>query len=238
LFCSGCWGTAHADQEIWKTSFSPNPIELDYVITQAFAKKFKATLSSHKVPFARRLFQLKTGEIDLLSGLLKKDDRGKYAYFIDPPYKQKTNKCFFMRKGEGKRLQKYEDLYQLSVGVQIGSKYFSHFDEDTKVKRYATSQDESRFQMLLLNRFDALIHTEMYGTYTMHKLGLENKLEIAPYRYTAYNPVYIAISYKSRLIERKDELEAAFRKMVESGEMDQIIHQYFTDNALPLPDYK
>jgi polar amino acid transport system substrate-binding protein len=89
LLCSGCWGTAYADQENWKTSFPPTLLDLDYVITQAFAKKFNATLSSNKVPFARRLFQLKTGEIDLLSGLLKKDDRERYAYFITPHTNEK-----------------------------------------------------------------------------------------------------------------------------------------------------
>ncbi len=238
LFCVGLRGIAYADQEIWKASFPSSPIEIDYVITKAFAQKFNAILSGDKVPFARRLLQLKIGEIDLMCGLLKNDDREKYVYFLDPPYKLKTNKYFFMRKGEGKRLQKYEDLYQLSVGVQIGSKYFSRFDEDTKLKKYASTKDECRFQMLILHRFDALIHTDIYGFEAMYKLGLQDKVEVAPYKYTEYNPVYMAVSKKSRLSERIDQLQAVFQNMVDSGEIDQIIHQYFASNGLPLPEYK
>lgn len=233
-----CCGTAFADQEIWKTSFPPSNIELDIAITQAFAKKFNAVLLGKKVPFARRLNQLKIGEIDLLAGLLKDEEREQYAYFISPPYKRKTNKYFFMRKGEEQRLQKYEDLYQLSVGVQIGSKYFPRFDKDAKIKKYAISRDESRFKMLVLKRFDALIHTDIYGMDVMHRLALQDKLEIAPYKYTRYNPVYIAISNRSGLIERKDELEKVFREMVDSGEVDKIFKNYFESKGLPVPVYK
>ncbi len=238
LLCGGCCGTVHADQEIWKTSLPPSHIELDHAITLAFAKKFNAALSAQKVPFARRLSQLKAGEIDLLSGLLKNDDREKYAHFLTPPYKQKTNKYFFVRKGEGKRLQKYEDLYQLRIGVQIGSKYFPRFDQDTKLNKTATSHIENRFQMLVRGRLDAIIHTDIYGLDIMYKKGLQKMVEVAPFSHNKYNPVYMAISYKSKLIERKDELEEVLRKMVESGEMDQVIHQYLESKGLPVPEYK
>lgn len=234
----GLWATVSAEQKSWKTSYPPTPIELDQAILQAFAQKFDATVSGDKVPFARRLNQLQNGDIDILAGLLKNSGREQFAHFLSSPYKQKTDKYFFMREGEGHRLQKYEDLRQLSIGVQIGSKYFPRFDQDTTLRKYSISQDETRFKMLVQGRFDVLIHTDVYGLDIMYKLGLQDKLEIAPYRYTKQNPVFIAISYQSNLIEQKDELETVFRDMVKSGEMDQVIHRYFTNEGLPVPDYK
>ncbi len=111
IFCFGCWGSVFGGEEVWKTSVPAYAQALDLSITQTFAKKFNATLSSHQAPFARRIRQLKDGDIDLMSGLLKNKDREKFAHFIEPPYKQKSNKYFFVRKGEGKHLQKYENLY-------------------------------------------------------------------------------------------------------------------------------
>lgn len=231
-------GTSLEAKEEWRSSFSPLPIDLDQAITSAFAAKFGAVVKGDKIPFARRFLQLKTGEIDLLAGILKNDTREEYAYFLTPPYKQKTNKIFIMRKGEGKQLQRYEDLYKMRVGVKIGSKYFPRFDEDPKVNRYTSTTDESRLKMLLYNRFDALIHTEVYGTYLIYDLGLENKVEIAPYKFTKRNPVYMTISKKSELYKRKDKLEKVFNQMMESGEIDMVIHSYFDSISIPVPEYK
>ncbi len=92
--------------------------------------------------------------------------------------------------------------------------------------------------MLVLNRIDALIHTDVYGLSLMHELGLQDKVEVAPFRYTRHNPVYIAVSKKSKLIKRKDRLEEVFKKMIESGEVDKVIHNFFETQGLPVPEYK
>lgn len=231
-------GTHVAAQEQWRSSFPPLSIDLDHAITNAFAKKLNAEVTGEKVPFARRLLQLKNGQIDLLAGLLKDKAREKFAYYLSTPYKMKTNKIFLMRKGESKRLQRYEDLYNLEVGVQIGSKYFPRFDQDPKIIKYPSTNDESRIRMLLKNRFDALIHTENYATHIVHKLGLQDKVEVAPFKYTKINPVFIAISKKSALYQRKTELDEVFTKMVTSGEIDAVIQSYFENIGLEVPDYK
>ncbi|WP_028579726.1 substrate-binding periplasmic protein [Desulfogranum japonicum] len=225
LLFSGSLSSAWAEQEIWKTSF-PNTLDLNYAITKALADKFDATLQGKRVPFARRLNQLQTGEIDLSCGLFKNAVREKYAYFLSPPYSTISNKLFFMRKGEGYRLQKFEDLYSLLIGVKIHSKYYPRFDADKKLRKYATTRDESRFNMLIAHRIDAVIQTDLYGFATLRKMGLEDKIEIAPYRYTSQNPVYMAISRKSKLMKQTNELEQVFQIMVESGEIRSIIERY------------
>lgn len=224
--------------ELWRSSYPPLPMDLDEAIVSAFALKFETRVAGEKVPFARRLLQLKDGEIDLLAGVLKTDARETYAHFLSPPYKLKSNKIFIMRKGEGKRLQKYEDLHRLRVGVQIGSNYFPQFDNDGKIDKYASSSEESRLNMLLKDRFDALIHTELYGTFAIYNLGLQGQVEIAPYKYTASNPVYIAISKNSKLYEIKDQLQSVYKQMMESGEFDSVIQSYFDSISVPAPEFK
>lgn len=221
----------------WRSSFPPLYIDVDQNIISALAVKFNAEVVGEKVPFARRLQQLKSGEIDILAGLLKDETREGYAYFLKTPYKNKTNKIFIMRKGEGKQLERYEDLYKLKVGVQIGSKYFPRFDADSDITKVPSMKDKNRLQMLLLNRFDALIHTEVYATDLIHRNGFEDKVEFATFKYTKYNPVYIAVSKKSPLYERREELESVLGEMIESGEMGKIIQSYFQSRGLPVSEY-
>lgn len=223
-------------QAAWKSSFPPLAIDIDQEIVSAFAAKFGAKVKGSKIPFARRLQQLKTGEIDLLAGLLKNSNREEFTFFLSTPYKKKTNKIFLMRKGEGQQLQKYEDLYNLRVGVQVGSNYFPRFDTDPKIRKFASTDNESRIHMLLKNRFDVLIHTEIYCKHLVYKMGLQEKVEVAPYAYTEYNPVYIGISKKSYLYQKRDELDAVFSRMVESGEIDRLIQSYFKTIGLPIPE--
>lgn len=230
--------TTFTKDEVWKTAFPPAQFTLDCAVTNVLAKTFNAVLLGHQTPFARRLKQLEQGKIDLLAGLLKTPEREQYAYFLDPPYKEKSNKFFFVKKGEGFRLKEYQDLYKLKVGVQINSKYFPRFDNDNRINKIETSNIEGRFLMLSIGRIDALIHTDIYGLHVMQKLELNNRVEVAPFKYTKYNPVYIAISKRSKLIRQKKNIENEFRLMIKSGEVDKIIHNFFSGHGIPIPEYK
>lgn len=236
LIILGFTSNLHAGEE-WHSSFPQQHIDIDKKIISALAGKFDAELVGKKVPFARRLMQLKNGEIDILAGLLKDESRETFAYFLNTPYKNKTNKVFIMRVGEGKHLESYDDLHNLRVGVQIGSKYFPRFDTDSEITKVASVKDENRLQMLLFKRFDALIHTDVYAADLVYRNGLEDKVEFAPFKYTKHNPVYIAVSKKSPLYDRREELEAALSEMLDSGEIDQIIQSYFLGKGLPVPEY-
>ena len=222
----------------WQTSVPPETLMLDQPLLELLSRSFDAKLASFPAPFARRLRMLETGEIDLMAGLLKRPERETFAYFLNPPYKFKSNKYFFVRKGEISRIRKYEDLYGLKVGVSINAKTFPRFDQDSAIEKVQVSYLAQKFKMLVLDRIDTFVHTDVEAIAQMRELGLENHVDIAEFRYTRINPVHIGISRRSPLMEKLDAIEKEYRRMAISGELDRFIIDFFQSRELPVPDYK
>nr|WP_161626869.1 transporter substrate-binding domain-containing protein [Desulfospira joergensenii] len=194
---------------------------------QRVAEKLDIHLEMQYAPFARRLLLMKSGEIDIMGGLLKRRSRQSYIYFVSPPYVKSSRKIFFVRKGEAKRIQSYGDLYGLEIGTKINSKYFPRFDQDEKLKKQPVSSVEQNFRKLLLKRIDAVIYSYRSGYTTMMKMGITDQVEPAIYYFAGKNSVYIGISKKSPLMAEKDRVEAVVKEMVDSGEMESLIKKFY-----------
>ncbi len=211
---------------------------IDFEIIKSIAEKLDSDLTVKEAPFARRLRFMETGKADITAGLLKTPEREEFIYFITPPYKQKSNKLFFVTKGNKKKIRKYEDLYSLTVGINTKSRYFSRFDNDTKIKKEATSTFRQNILKLLAGRIDTVIYTDGKAFLKLQEIGLEDVVEPAEYHFSKNNPVYIGISKQSELIYRSGEIEETVSKMIDSGEIDSIIQNYFTSRNLCIPEYK
>lgn len=207
----------------------------DAEVLKALADKMGANLEIELAPFKRRLDLMKNGKIDFMVGLLKRTEREKYIHYIHPPYKERSDTIFFVLKGNKSLIKKYEDLYNLDIGTNIGSKYFLSFDNDIKLKKQATSYFDSNIKKLMVGRIDTLIIAESIGIDLVHKMGVEDKLEIAEYRFSQKKPVYIGISKKSHLMNKIAEVESLIVKMIVGGEIKRIIINYYNSHNLPVP---
>lgn len=103
---------AEQAKQVLRVGFSADYSDgLDLRIYKAIAQKLNTQLDARAQPFTRRLFYMKTGQIDLLIGLLKSAEREQYIHYIEPPYKTKSRKVFFVLKGQTSLISSYEDLY-------------------------------------------------------------------------------------------------------------------------------
>ncbi len=198
--------------DILEAIFYPMHLKLEYTIA----------------PFKRCLVYLKDGDVDMYIGLFKRPEREKYVYYIEPPFQNKTVKAFYLRKGEGDRIQQYEDLYTLKrgIGVRSGFKTFPRFDEDEKLQIQSVRTDKQNLMKLESERIDAFVQTEEVADYLVATLGFVGKFEKAPYKYDALNPAYIAFSRKSPYMSRIQEIEVAAKRFVEAGNVQRIKQQY------------
>ncbi|WDP91181.1 MAG: transporter substrate-binding domain-containing protein [Desulfobacter sp.] len=197
-------------------------------IMQRVGEKLDINLEMKYAPFARRLLLMKSGKIDIMGGLLKRESRMAYIHFVSPPYVKTCRKVFFVRKGEARRIQAYEDLYGLEIGTKIHSKYFPRFDQDKNLNIQPVSSLEQNFKKLLLKRIDAVIYSYRSGYTTMMKMGITDQVEPAVYYFEGKNAVHIGISKKSPLMAEKDRVASVVKEMVESGEMKSIIDAFYT----------
>lgn len=184
-------------------------------------------------PWKRELKMMEKGSADLMSGLLKTPEREKYMIFLEPPYKKKSIKSFFVRKGESGRIREYADLTGLLIGTTLGTRYFKKFDEDSTLTKDMVKDTGVNLKKLLNHRVDTFITTETVGDYLIARQGLQSLVEKAEYKYSAPLPVYFAVSRKSSLAARVPELSSVLKKMIESGEVDKIINEFI---GRPTPD--
>lgn len=208
---------------------------LDAQILNAIANRLKAKLFILDAPFKRRLYLMKDGTIDLMAGLLKRTEREEYIYFIHPPYKKRSDTVFFVPRGKAALIQTYDDLYPLRIGTILGSKYFHQFDEDKRLTKEPVPGVIGNFEKLLLGRLDTVIYPESVGIDLIYKMGIADKIKVAPYRFSKEKHVFIGISKKSHLMDKIAEIESVIRQMIEKGEIDKIIIDYYTHRNLPVP---
>ena len=191
----------------------------DVVILKAIAARLKMPLTIIHAPFKRRLQLMHSGEIDLMAGLLKNAQRESFIHYISPPYKNRSDTVFFVRKNEASRILRYEDLHSLKIGTTLGSTYFPRFDQDLQLRKEAVAGGIPNFKKLLLKRIDAVIYPESAGIDLVHTMGIEDRVAIAVYRFSKEKNVYLGISRQSRLMKDIDSVEAIIRSMIESGEI-------------------
>jgi polar amino acid transport system substrate-binding protein len=207
----------------------------DAELLRAIAEKLNAELKFKFAPFKRRLQLIKDGDIDLMSGLLKTAEREKYIYYVFPPYKERSDTVFFLPSRKRVLLQKYEDLYAMKIGTNLGSKYFLRFDNDTMLTKEAVSSGVPNFRKLLLGRIDAVIYAEAGGIDLVHRIGIADRVEMAEYRFARQKYVHIGISRNSHLMDQLLNINTRIGSMIESGEIKRIIVNYYLSHNLPVP---
>lgn len=196
-------------------------------ILSEFAERLGLILKTIDCPWKRCLHWMKHGEIDIMAGLLRRKEREEYMFFIDPPYKEKSEKCFYVLKGQSKLIRKYEDLYDLSVGVAENVKYFKRFDEDSKIDKLPVLDEMLLHKMLKKERFDTFVNTCFTADFHIIKMGNQSIIEKAHYQYSKQIPVYAAISKKSSYSKQLPKFKQVMKKMVAEGTVDRIINGYF-----------
>ncbi len=222
----------------WKTEQNGVCDGVEAVLTQEIAKNLNAQVEFRILPFKRGLYEMEHGQIDMMSGVLKTPEREAFLYFIEPPYKSRSDKAFYVLKGKRNLIRSYDDLYKLTIGTELESKYFPEFDRDEKLKKDIVSDVELNIKKLLRGRIDTFIATASHGDYLLHKMGVDDKIEQAEFAYRSENPVYFCLAEKSVWSGRKDRIEKVIREMIESGTADRLITGYFTEHHLPVPAYK
>ncbi len=216
-----------SDYPPWRIVNNSNDISgVNVDITNALLQKMGLEATYVIRPWKRAQRMMMKGTADLMSGLLKHEDREQYMVFLDPPYKTYSSKAFYVLKDRSTIITSYEDLYKYRIGVTLGTKFFPKFDHDNNLKKDMGKDATNNFKKLEVGRIDTLILTETVGDYLRYKLGYQDKVEKADYVYNKPLAVYFAVSKRSPLAQRVPELNAVLKKMLKTGEIQDIIDRF------------
>lgn len=177
-------------------------------------------------PFKRCLAELRDGDIDVFLALLKRPEREDYLYYAKPYIKGRTDRAFYLRKGEGSRIQKYEDLYGLEIGLLRGVKITERFDNDPNLNTHGTTTHEQNFLKLIAGRIDTFVHTEIAIDYQLKLLGYYDRIEKAPLKFTKFQPTYFVISKQSKYMDRIPDFEANLQRLAEENTFWELVDKW------------
>lgn len=197
---------------------------IDIEIIQLLEKELDLNIKIVQKPWARCLKSMESGSVDMMIGLAYTEDRAKYIEYIDLAY-YRVKPAFFQLKNKTK-ISNYKDLSNKKIGYVNGSSYFKEFDNDLTLEKVALPQEKMLITMLLRNSIDLFIGSDIQVKYELNKKKLSNRIIE-----TAYSPdhqidLYIGISKKSDLIDKKDIIEEAISKIINDGKVDEIVQGY------------
>lgn len=210
----------------WKFLDHGRETGIDIELLRQLAMRMGMRIDFEHVPFPRGLKAMQDGEIDIMTGVLRRPEREQYLLYIEPPYNEFSPKVFYVRKGQESSIRSYEDLQEKRIGTTIDTRYFARFDADKTLHKEPVSRSHMNLMKLVRGRLDAVILSETAGDQQIREAKLEPYIGKADYRYRDENRVYIAISKASPFAARYDEFCAVMKEFVDSGLRKRIKEQF------------
>lgn len=174
-----------------------------------------------EAPFRRVLLMMEEGEVDVMLGPLKSEKREQLMAFVAPVFPPEP-KLFFYHRDEN-RITGYDDLYGKKIGVLSGASYFEQFDNDEELIKEPIARYENLMRMLEMGRVDVVVAPELVGRYTVKNLGVD--VAVSPYQVPGEHS-YIAISRKSPVLSRQDQVNKMFEQIRQDGTYDRLVRGY------------
>lgn len=219
--------SANSHWSPWRVSEQDGSMSgIDIDVLKGLSARLELELITKGCGWMRCLKYMQVGEGDMMAGLLKTPEREAFMAFINPPYRMSNNTCFYQNKYQLADINNYQDLYNISIGVINKVAYFEPFNSDKKIKKHYATTDENLFRLLNAQNIDAVIMDCASGDVRLKDLGFTDEFKHANFVHRVENPVYLAISKKSSLLKRQDEVEQALQDMIQEGEIKKIMSGY------------
>ncbi|WDP92200.1 MAG: amino acid ABC transporter substrate-binding protein [Desulfobacter sp.] len=200
---------------------------IDVDLCKEIEKRLPIKFKFKKVPWIRALRLMKEGEIDIITGVAKREEREVYILYTDPPYYSGCSSVFYAQKGKGHLVRTYDDLYNFKIGYVVDSAYFLPFDTDERLDKHKVTRELQLLKMLDSGRLDLIIGTDCQVDYHIKTAGIQNKFEKAIYRPSNAVDLYIGLSKRSPATRIKPDLDRVIRQIKEEGVIQRILFKYF-----------
>ena len=213
----------------WTTYDGQNHTGAYTEILRELARRVGRKLNIVDCPVKRCLAMLETGTADLTIGIRDIPERTGYMGFLRTPYRLTVaDRVFWVRRGDADRIQSYEDLLKLRIGVVPAGAYFAQFDADTRLDKETAQSSEANLQKLVLGRVDTVPMSEDRALVLIRKLQLQELVEPAKFRVQDLTARYVGFSLASKSAQSLlPRMEAAMQAMRQDGTLDSIYERYY-----------
>ena len=199
---------------------------IDIEILEKIATRMDRSLTFKKGTFEDCLKMMEQGQADVMTSLLRRPEREAYIRIVQPRYRVRSDKVFYVLKDRRDKVRIYDDLRALKIGVKAGVRYAPMFDNDERLEKIPADSIKINISKLVAGKIDTFIATDLEARYWIEKLNLGDRIVPAPYRFTHLDPIYMGISKKSAFLEEAGEFGHVLKSLVDNGDVQAIIDRY------------
>lgn len=190
-------------------------------IFEEIADRLGWTVQYREAPFRRLQLMLQKGEIDMMLGLVRTNEREQNLEFVAPAFPPERRLFFYL--DDQNRIDRYGDLGDKSIGVLEGATYFRRFDQDETLAKESAARYENLMLMMQKGRVDVVIAPELVGLYTARKLGLDAR--VSPF-FVPGERSWIVLSEQSPATPYADDIRAALKLVEQEGIRESLLLRY------------
>jgi polar amino acid transport system substrate-binding protein len=193
------------------------------VLSQRLAEKLNCQIEYLEVPFGRALMLMEEGQLDFIFNLTKTPSRVKSMLFLAPHQLEVlvigVHKSYpeWLQLSTLSDLQKFPGRIALTKGSYLG-KAFEAMRADPKFTEIFVEVADRRAknELVIKGRAQGVIEERDYLRYAIENFPNYQNIVITPL-ILSESPVYLALSRKSPLFQRKEEMTQAIIELQQAG---------------------
>lgn len=199
------------------------------VLSQRLAEKLNCRIKYLEVPFGRALMLMEEGKLDFIFNLTKTPARVKSMLFLAPHQLEVlvvgVHKSYpeWLQMSTLSDLQKFPGRIALTKGSYLG-KAFEAMRADPKFTGIFVEVGDRRAknELVIKGRAQGVIEELDYLRYGIENFRDYQNIVITPLRLSE-SPVYLALSRKSPLFQRNEEITQAIIELQQAGLWPMIV---------------
>lgn len=199
------------------------------VLSQRLAAKLNCQVEFFDVPFGRALMLVEEGKLDLIFNLTKTAERNKSMFFLAPHQLEVlvvgVHKSYpeWLQLSSLIELQKFPGRIALTTGSYLGQAFEKIRADPKNFDKFVDVADRrAKNELVLKGRAQGVIEERDYLRYAIENFPNYQNISITPL-ILSESPVYLALSRKSPLFMRHEEIVQAIIELQKAGLWPSII---------------
>lgn len=179
-------------------------------------------------PFPRCLKLLERGEVDVMPGLLRNQERELFIHFVEPPMMSfHSSFVFYARPDNPTPLTNEQQLQGHSIAVMRNAVYYSGFQQIPQLNKIPVVSEAKALEMVLQKRVDYTIMVEETASGAFHTAGIaETELIKQPFSVASDILGYFGFSKHSPNAKYLPQLEHAMSEQQKIGLYQRMWQRY------------
>lgn len=197
---------------------------IDYEITALVFARLGIQVQWQFLPWKRCLAMLEQGSADGVLDIFQTHERDSHLLYPKEPLSE-VEFVLYQANARPHPLKRFDDLKDLTVGVNPGYIYAEGFGTSAAFKREEAPSIEANFGKLVRGRIDLVITDRRVGSHALRAMGLEDEVSPLPLTVSRQNQ-YLAVRRNAGMDLLVQRFAAELKRFKREATYTELLHRY------------